>query len=166
MADPTGGPLTYNRVIAASLVLGRRLARGTERGEAVGIMLPNSIGAGVGFLALQATGRVPAMLNHTAGVDAVLSACRTAELRLVDHLAPLCRTGQARRLGRGAGRQTVEIVWLEDLRATARPGRQALRARRAAYRRRAASPPRRSPPPSRPRSCSPRARKARRKGSC
>ena len=29
MADPTGGPLTYDRVIAASLVLGRRLARGT-----------------------------------------------------------------------------------------------------------------------------------------
>ena len=61
---------------------------------------------------------------------------------------------------------TVEIVWLEDLRATARPCRQALRPRRAAL-----SPPRgtaasASPPPTRPRSCSPRGRKARRKGSC
>jgi acyl-[acyl-carrier-protein]-phospholipid O-acyltransferase/long-chain-fatty-acid--[acyl-carrier-protein] ligase len=83
MADPTGGPLGYNRVIAASLVFGRRLARHTERGEAVGVMLPNSIGAGVAFFALQATGRVPAMLNHTAGIDSVLSACRTARLCLV-----------------------------------------------------------------------------------
>ena len=81
--DPATAPLTYDRTVAASLVLGRRLARGTARGETVGLMLPNSVGAALAFLALQATGRVPAMLNHTAGVDGVLSACRTAGLRRV-----------------------------------------------------------------------------------
>src|SRR5579863_7300717 len=115
LADPLAGPLGYNRVIAASLVLGRRLARGTARGEAVGLMIPNSIGAAVAFLALQATGRVPAMLNHTAGADAVLSACRTARLRTVvtsRRFIELARLdGLAEQL---AG--TVEIVWLEDLR--------------------------------------------------
>ena len=165
MADPTGGPLTYDRVIAASLVLGRRLARRTERGEAVGMMLPNSIGAGVAFLALQATGRVPAMLNHTAGIDAVLSACRTAGLRPVDHLAPLCRAGQARRAGRGAGRGRSRS---SGSRICARSS--ALPTSSTGWSRRV-SPPRgiaasASPPPTRPRSCSPRGRKARRKGSC
>src|SRR5215472_3947868 len=71
LEDPQTPPLTYDRVVAASLVLGRRLARGTRPGEPVGLMLPNSVGAAVAFLALQATGRVPAMLNHTAGVDGV-----------------------------------------------------------------------------------------------
>jgi acyl-[acyl-carrier-protein]-phospholipid O-acyltransferase/long-chain-fatty-acid--[acyl-carrier-protein] ligase len=113
--DPATAPLTYDRTIAASLVLGRRLARGTTRGETVGLMLPNSAGAALAFLALQATGRVPAMLNHTAGVDGVLSACRTAQLRRVitsrrfvelAKLAPL-----AERL---AGE--VELAWLEDVR--------------------------------------------------
>ncbi|MGD9618007.1 MAG: acyl-[ACP]--phospholipid O-acyltransferase [Alphaproteobacteria bacterium] len=117
MADPTGGPLSYNRVIAASLVLGRRLSRHTEHGEAVGVMLPNSIGAGVAFLALQAAGRIPAMLNHTAGTDAVLSACRTAELRLV---ITSCRFVELAKLDvlAAALADAVEIVWLEDLRAT------------------------------------------------
>jgi acyl-[acyl-carrier-protein]-phospholipid O-acyltransferase / long-chain-fatty-acid--[acyl-carrier-protein] ligase len=116
LADPTAGPLGYDRVVLASLVLGRRLVRGAETGEAIGLMVPNSIGAAVAFLALQATGRVPAMLNHTAGADAVLSACRTAQLRQVVtsrrfiELAKL--EGLAERLA-GA----VEIVWLEDLRA-------------------------------------------------
>ena len=142
MADPTGGPLTYNRVIATSLVLGRRLARRTERGEAVGIMLPNSIAAGVAFLALQAIGRVPAMLNHTAGVDAVLSACRTAGLRLVITSRRFVELAKLDALA-AALAQTVEIVWLEDLRATLGIARQALWDGRAAYRRLAAPPLRR-----------------------
>src|SRR5438552_2728600 len=83
LEDPGTAPLTYDRTIAASLVLGRRLARGTARGDTIGLMLPNSIGAALTFLALQAAGRVPAMLNHTAGIDGVLSACRTAGLRRV-----------------------------------------------------------------------------------
>ena len=81
-------------------------------------MLPNSIGAALAFLALQATGRVPAMLNHTAGVDAVLSACRTAGLHLVITSRRFVELAKLDALAERAGRQTVEIVWLEDLRAT------------------------------------------------
>jgi acyl-[acyl-carrier-protein]-phospholipid O-acyltransferase/long-chain-fatty-acid--[acyl-carrier-protein] ligase len=114
--DPETPSLTYDRVVAASLVLGRALARGTGRPETIGLMLPNSAGAAIAFLALQATGRVPAMLNHTAGIDGVLSACRAAQLRRVvtarrfieiAKLAPL-----AERLA-----SEVELVWLEDVRA-------------------------------------------------
>jgi len=82
-------------------------------------MVPNSIGAAVAFLALQAIGRVPAMLNHTAGVDAMLSACRTAQLRIVVTLAPVYRIGQARRSCRTArGRRRDRLA-----RGFARPAR-------------------------------------------
>ncbi len=54
LADPTAGPLRYDRLIAASLVFGRILARTAKQGEAVGLMIPNSIGAAIAFLALQA----------------------------------------------------------------------------------------------------------------
>ena len=116
LADPTAGPIGYGRVVAASLVLGRRLAEKARQGEAVGLMVPNSIGAVLAFLALQATGRVPAMLNFTAGADAILSACRTAGVGVVVtsrrfiELARLDGVVQAL-----AG--NVEIVWLEDLHA-------------------------------------------------
>jgi acyl-[acyl-carrier-protein]-phospholipid O-acyltransferase/long-chain-fatty-acid--[acyl-carrier-protein] ligase len=113
--DPTTAPLTYDRTVAASFVLGRRLARGTARREVIGLMLPNSAGAALAFLALQATGRVPAMLNHTAGINGVLSACRTAGLRRVvtsRRFVDLAKLDVlAESLARG-----VELVWLEDVR--------------------------------------------------
>ena len=116
LADPTAGPLSYDRVVAASLVLGRRLARHSREGEAVGLMVPNSIGAALAFLGLQATGRVPAMLNHTAGLDGVLSACRTARLRTVISSRRFIEVAKLDGLAAGLA-SAVEIVWLEDLRA-------------------------------------------------
>ncbi len=113
--DPAKAPLTYDRTITASFVLGRRLARGTARGDTVGLMLPNSVGAALAFLALQATGRVPAMLNHTAGADGVLSACRTAGLRRVITSRRFVELAKLAALAeRLAGE--VELVWLEDVR--------------------------------------------------
>ena len=116
LEDPATVPVSYDRAVAASFVLGRRLARGTDAGEKVGLMLPSSVGAALAFLGLQATGRVPAMLNHTSGIDGVLSACRTAGLRRVvtsrrfielAKLAPLA--------DQLAG--AVQLQWLEDVRA-------------------------------------------------
>ena len=114
--DPGTPPVTYNRVVAANFVLGRRLASGTRPGERVGLMLPNSVGAAIAFLALQATGRVPAMLNHTAGIDGVLAACKTAELRRVVTSRRFVEAAKLLTLAeRLAG--AVEVIWLEDVRA-------------------------------------------------
>jgi acyl-[acyl-carrier-protein]-phospholipid O-acyltransferase/long-chain-fatty-acid--[acyl-carrier-protein] ligase len=115
LADPTAGPLNYDRLIAASLVFGRILAPTAKKGEAVGLMIPNSIGAAVAFLALQAIGRVPAMLNHTAGSDAVLSACRTARLGTVVTSRRFIEVAKLEGLVEQLA-TAVEIVWLEDLR--------------------------------------------------
>jgi acyl-[acyl-carrier-protein]-phospholipid O-acyltransferase/long-chain-fatty-acid--[acyl-carrier-protein] ligase len=108
-------PLTYDRTIGASLVIGRRLVHGTRPGEIVGLMLPNSVAAALAFLGLQAAGRVPAMLNHTSGTDGVLSACRTAGLRRV---VTSRRFVELAKLGALAERLAaeVEVIWLEDLR--------------------------------------------------
>src|SRR5437588_916042 len=116
LADPMAAPLGYDRLVTASLVLGRRLARLAGKGEAVGLMVPNSIGAAVTFLGLEAFGRVPAMLNHTAGADAVLSACRTAGLRSVITSRRFIELAKLEALAERLG-EAVELVWLEDLRA-------------------------------------------------
>ena len=71
--NETGGTtlteLTYRRLILGSVVLGRKLAAFTRPGEHVGVMLPNAVGTVVTFFALQSQGRVPAMMNFTAGAD-------------------------------------------------------------------------------------------------
>src|SRR6202023_3963531 len=102
------------RASAPSLVLGRRLVRGTARGDIVGLMLPNSVGAALAFLALQATGRVPAMLNHTAGADGVLSACRTAGLRRVITSRRFVELAKLAALAEHLAGE-MELIWFEEV---------------------------------------------------
>jgi acyl-[acyl-carrier-protein]-phospholipid O-acyltransferase/long-chain-fatty-acid--[acyl-carrier-protein] ligase len=114
--DPVTPPLTYDRVVVAALVFARMLARGTDRGETVGLMMPNSVGAAIAFLALQAIGRAPAILNHTSGAEGVLLACRIAGLRRV---VTSRRFVELAKLAELAERLTaeLEIIWIEDVRA-------------------------------------------------
>ena len=58
--------------------LGRKFAALTEPGERVGVLLPNVNAAAVVFFALQAFGRVPAMLNFSAGPANLEAAVVTA----------------------------------------------------------------------------------------
>ncbi|MCC6203054.1 MAG: AMP-binding protein [Gammaproteobacteria bacterium] len=76
-------PLTFRQLVARSFILGRAMAQVTARGEAVGILLPNSNAAAVTFLALQAYGRVPAMLNFTAGQRGLQAACETGRIKRI-----------------------------------------------------------------------------------
>ena len=76
-------PMTYRGLIAASFALGGVLAKRTRAGERVGVLLPTSRAALVTFFALQATRRVPAMLNFSTGPAAAQAACRAAEISLV-----------------------------------------------------------------------------------
>ena len=61
--DIERAPAHYKKIILGAFVLGRKIAASTEPGERVGVLLPNSLGGVVTFFALQAFGRVPAMLN-------------------------------------------------------------------------------------------------------
>ncbi|HSR72917.1 MAG TPA: AMP-binding protein, partial [Kiloniellales bacterium] len=81
----------------------------------MGLLLPNSRGAVAAFFGLQAFGRVPAMLNYTAGAAGMASACRTVEVR---HVITARRFVEQAKLGEAVERlgESVEILYLEDLR--------------------------------------------------
>ncbi len=117
VADPTGVSLSYRKLVIGAQALGAKIATMTEPGEAVGVMLPNAAGTAVTFFALQSAGRVPAMLNFTAGPANCRSACQTAMVRTVltsrafierAHLEPII----------AALSETVRIIYLDDLRTT------------------------------------------------
>ncbi|MEM6665391.1 MAG: AMP-binding protein [Pseudomonadota bacterium] len=117
IVDGDGNRLTHDRLLMAALVLGRIFARETRPGEAVGVLLPNAAAALSTFFALNAFGRVPAMLNFTAGPLNIAAAVETAEVR---------RVITSRRFIDAAGLEgvisrlegLVEIVYLEDVRKT------------------------------------------------
>ena len=52
LVDGDGRVLTYEEIIRASFALGHALKSGTERGSAVGVLLPTSAGVVVTFFAL------------------------------------------------------------------------------------------------------------------
>ena len=76
-------------------MLSHKLEAGTAVGENIGVLLPNSAGVAVVLMALQTIGRVPAMLNFSAGAVSVLAASSVAA---VIHRALAGRFDDARRL--------------------------------------------------------------------
>jgi acyl-[acyl-carrier-protein]-phospholipid O-acyltransferase/long-chain-fatty-acid--[acyl-carrier-protein] ligase len=115
--DQDRKPLTYTGLIRAAFVLGRKIAAMTEPKERVAILLPSSMGVVVTFFGLHAFGRVPVMLNFTAGernlkaaikaagVKRILSAKRFVEQAKIDDLIEVLS-------------KEAEIVWLDDVRAS------------------------------------------------
>jgi len=93
--DPLSGALTLRMFRIGVGVLARKIAALSRPGETIGVLLPNANGAAVAFFALQAAGRVPAMLNFTSGAHNLAAACDEALVRLVLTRA-LRRQGQSR----------------------------------------------------------------------
>lgn len=113
--DAQKNKLTYGRLIAGSLALGARLSERTSPGEAVGVLLPNATAMVATFMALQATGRIPAMLNFTAGPRNVLAGCATAGVKTVITARGFIEQGKLEALAE-ALQDKLEVIWLEDLR--------------------------------------------------
>ncbi len=79
--DVDGNSMNCKRLVNVSKILGRKLQSYTEFAENVGLLLPNSNATVAAFFALQAFGRVSAMLNFSLGANALLSACNVAGIR-------------------------------------------------------------------------------------
>ena len=109
---------TYQDLLKMTLMLGRLAGRLTARGERVGLLLPNMTPTLGLFLGLTALGRVPAMLNYTAGADGMQAACTAAQIRIL--VTSRAFVEQAKLAGKLSALQGLErIVYLEDLREQA-----------------------------------------------
>ena len=80
-------------------------------------MLPNSAGVAVAFFALQAVGRVPAMINFTSGAANIKAACRAAGVGVIVTSRAFVDKGRLTALVSELEKD-VRIVYLEDVRAT------------------------------------------------
>jgi acyl-[acyl-carrier-protein]-phospholipid O-acyltransferase/long-chain-fatty-acid--[acyl-carrier-protein] ligase len=114
--DMVAGSLSYRRLLAATRVLGRRLGRLAPVGGAVGVMLPNANAAVVAFLGLHSAGRVPAMINFTAGVANLRAAVRAAEIGTIVTSRAFVEKARLQPLLDGL-QGDVAFLFLEDLRA-------------------------------------------------
>ena len=118
--DITYKPVNYATLVLGAAVLGRRLETLTRDGDAAGrvaVMLPNATAALVTILGLSAFGRVPAMLNFSAGPEAMLDACRAARAtKVISSRAFVAKGKLDAAVARMEGH--VTFIWLEDVRAS------------------------------------------------
>ncbi len=113
--DPVTGALSYKRLLVSATILGRKLMRYAAEGKSVGVMLPNANAAAVTVVGLMSAGRVPAMINFTAGSTNILAACRAADLGTVVTSRAFVDKGNLGPLVDQLARH-VSVVYLEDLR--------------------------------------------------
>ena len=117
LEDQERNPLSYTDLIRASFALGRKIAGFTKPGERVGVMLPASAGTVVTFFALHAFGRVPTMLNFTAGIRNLKAACELAGVKTVLTAHRFIEQGKLHDLVDALETLTA-VRYLEDIRAT------------------------------------------------
>ncbi|MBP5996583.1 MAG: bifunctional acyl-ACP--phospholipid O-acyltransferase/long-chain-fatty-acid--ACP ligase [Azonexus sp.] len=105
---------SYNDLLKMALILARQVERLTKPGERVGLLLPNLVPTLGLIFGLSARRRVPAMLNYTAGVDAMQAACDGAEIRTV--ITSRAFVEQGKLTDKLAGLKGVQVHYLEDIR--------------------------------------------------
>lgn len=110
-------PMSYKRLILASIVLGRHITKKLPKDAYVGILLPNSIANVVTFFALQAFHRVPAMLNFTAGLNNLLHACKAADIKTIFTSRRFVTIAELQEVISGLQQAGLYIIYLEDVKA-------------------------------------------------
>ena len=106
--------LNYKQLILRSILLGSLIKKQTKADEHVGILLPNVNALPVVFFAMQFIGRVPAMLNFTAGALTIIRACQTAQVKIVYTSRRFIANAKLENLATEL-EQNVTVIYLEDL---------------------------------------------------
>ncbi|BDV38709.1 acyl-[ACP]--phospholipid O-acyltransferase [Methylocystis bryophila] len=120
LEDPVSGKLSYRKLLTAARALGEKFAALTEPGETVGLMVPNANGGCVALLALSSAGRVPAMVNFTAGHANILAGLKGAGAKRIATSRAFIEAARLEKLVLALGEE-IELIYLEDLRDSVTP---------------------------------------------
>lgn len=110
-------PMSYKTLLIGARVLAGKFRTVLPDEDVVGVMLPNANGAAATLLGLISAGKTPAMINFTAGLSSIRSACVAAEVKTI--LTSRAFVDGAK-LGEvvAALSSGLKIVYLDDIRAT------------------------------------------------
>jgi acyl-[acyl-carrier-protein]-phospholipid O-acyltransferase / long-chain-fatty-acid--[acyl-carrier-protein] ligase len=110
-------PMSINRLILGSFILGRKLDALTPGQKNVGILMPNANATVAAIFGLYAFGKVPAMLNFSTGAVNMSAACTAAQIRTIITSRKFIEAGEMEDDVKLL-EKSCKIVYLEDVRET------------------------------------------------
>lgn len=117
--DIERAPISYHQFVTRAFIIGGIVAKTTQAGENVGILLPNMTSNALTFFGMQAFCRVPAMLNFSTGIKNTVIACQTAKIKQVFTSRKFVEVSKLKEMVKAIEKVGVRVVYLEDLRANA-----------------------------------------------
>ncbi len=113
--DPVTSAMSFNKLLAGARVLAGKFAARFSGEAHLGLMLPNANATVATFLGLVSAGKVPAMINFTAGAANIRAACLAADARTVLSSRAFVAKAKLQPLVDELSRD-LAFVWLEDIR--------------------------------------------------
>jgi acyl-[acyl-carrier-protein]-phospholipid O-acyltransferase / long-chain-fatty-acid--[acyl-carrier-protein] ligase len=105
---------TYGDFLKKTLALGRITSKVSQASETIGILMPNVTNTVCLVYGMSMAGRIPAMLNYTAGSAGIQNACLVANIKTIISSKKFIETAKLEEIVRTL--QGVQILYLEDLR--------------------------------------------------
>ncbi|MEQ1705735.1 MAG: AMP-binding protein [Rickettsiales bacterium] len=115
--DITRTSISYHKLFTRAFILQEKLKPQLAEQYFVGVLLPNSLGTLVTFVTLQIMGKVPAMLNFSAGEKNILSAMNMATAKTVLTSRAFIEKGKLEHIA-AALEKNYKVIYLEDIRPT------------------------------------------------
>ncbi len=116
-SDISRQEMSYRSLITRTMILSGKLKPYLAGQQRVAMLLPNSLAAMVTFVALQALGRVPCMLNFSSGSKNLLHACKLGTVRTILTSRAFIEKGKLEHLIIELEKDHV-IIYLEDVRTS------------------------------------------------
>ncbi len=118
LEDLTRKTVSFGTLLTGSFLLGRKFTHFSKEGEFIGLMLPNVNACALSIFGLMAYGRVPAMINFSAGIKNILLALKVSQVKVVITSRAFVAKAELGHIIEAINQTDTKIVYLEDIQKT------------------------------------------------